>query len=361
MNVFEENRNMKLLILTQKVDANDHGVLGFFHGWLKEFAKDCENVIVVCLEKGEFDLPENVKVLSLGKETWESKIKYLYRFYKYIIKYRKDYDAVFVHMNQIYVILGALLWKAWKKKIGLWYAHGATPFSLKVAEKLTDMIFTPSKKSFRVKSKKLNVVGHGIDMNKYQLKSHNKKSELCEILTVGRISPIKDYETLIRAMEKLSKKERYKHKIILRIVGSPITEEQKKYFDKIKKKVREKGLSDIIKFTGGVSCKDIHSVYKESDIFIHMSQTGSLDKAMLEAMATGLTVLSCNDAAREVFGENNCDLLYNMADYEDLAEKMQYIIDNQDRDGDLGESLRQIVEKKHNLINVIRRICTKLS
>jgi len=43
---------MKLLIVTQKVDINDD-VLGFFHDWIKEFAKNCEKVTVICLGKGE--------------------------------------------------------------------------------------------------------------------------------------------------------------------------------------------------------------------------------------------------------------------------------------------------------------------
>ncbi len=58
---------MKLLIITQKVDMNDD-VLGFMHGWVEEFSKNCEKVVVICLQKGEHDLTNNVKVLSLGKE-----------------------------------------------------------------------------------------------------------------------------------------------------------------------------------------------------------------------------------------------------------------------------------------------------
>ena len=58
---------MKLLILTQKVDKNDD-VLGFMHGWIAEFAKHCEKVTVIALGVGEFDLPRNVTVLSLGKD-----------------------------------------------------------------------------------------------------------------------------------------------------------------------------------------------------------------------------------------------------------------------------------------------------
>ena len=72
---------MKLLILTQKVDKNDD-VLGFFHGWILEFAKNYEKVTVICLYEGKHDLPENVKVLSLGKERGVSKLKYILNFYK---------------------------------------------------------------------------------------------------------------------------------------------------------------------------------------------------------------------------------------------------------------------------------------
>lgn len=47
---------MNLLIITQKIDQNDD-VLGFFHRWVEEFSKYCELVIVICLQKGEYDLP----------------------------------------------------------------------------------------------------------------------------------------------------------------------------------------------------------------------------------------------------------------------------------------------------------------
>ena len=53
--------------MTQKVDKND-AILGFFHNWLLQLSPKFERIIVVCLEKGESDLPNNVRVLSLGKE-----------------------------------------------------------------------------------------------------------------------------------------------------------------------------------------------------------------------------------------------------------------------------------------------------
>src|SRR3989344_3255575 len=133
---------MRLLIVTQKVDRNDP-ILGFFHRWIEEFAKHCEQVTVIALGVGEYHLPQNIRVFSLGKEEQLRKrtdlknskrsvpveqlrkIKYIVHFYRLIWRERKNYDAVFVHMNQEYVLLGALLWKLLRKKITMWRNHHA--------------------------------------------------------------------------------------------------------------------------------------------------------------------------------------------------------------------------------------------
>ena len=130
---------MKLLIITQKVDDHDD-VLGFFVRWIEEFAKHAEKVTVICLQKGEYNLPHNVSVLSLGKETGKSRFTYFVRFFRYIWKLRSDYDTVFVHMNPIYVLLGGVFWKLWFKKIALWYTHKRVDLKLRIAEKLSDII-----------------------------------------------------------------------------------------------------------------------------------------------------------------------------------------------------------------------------
>ena len=61
------NKNMKLLVIAQKVDINDD-LLGAFHNWIAGFAMRYEKVTVICLSEGEYDLPSNVKVLNLGKQ-----------------------------------------------------------------------------------------------------------------------------------------------------------------------------------------------------------------------------------------------------------------------------------------------------
>jgi len=151
---FKKPFDMKLLIITQKVDINDD-ILGFFHSWIAEFAKHCEKITVICLKKGEYNLPKNVKILSMGKENGESKLKYIINFYKYIWRERKEYDTVFVHMNPEYVMLGGSLWRFMGKKISLWYTHKSITQNLQWAERLGHIIFTASEKSFRLQSDKI--------------------------------------------------------------------------------------------------------------------------------------------------------------------------------------------------------------
>ncbi len=344
---------MNLLILTQKVDKNDD-ILGFFHGWLLEFAKNYEKITVICLYEGEHNLPNNVKVLSLGKEKGVSRLKYILDFYKYIWKERNNYDQVFVHMNQIYVILGGLFWRLRGKKVGLWYAHGSVPFGLRFAEKISNYIFTSTKSGFRLNSKKLKIIGQGIDTNLFKPQNSIEEKEIFEIISVGRISPVKDYETTIKAIEILNKKGK---KIRLKIIGGLGLSSQQNYLNKLKKMVSEKSLDNIIEFCGGVPSKDILGYLQKSDLYINTSHTGSLDKTVLEAMSCGLPVLTCNEALKEVLGEYKEKLMFSKKDPEEFSNKIEDIM-KMDISGRiiLGQKLREIVIKDHNLENFIKKI-----
>jgi len=340
---------MKLLIITQKVDINDD-ILGFFHNWIVEFVKHCEKITVICLEKGEYDLPDNVKVLSLGKECkTKNKLLYSFNFYKYIWQEQKNYDKIFIHMNPIYAVLGGLFWRFQNKKIGLWYTHKSVNLTLKIAEKLVDVIFTASKESFRLKSEKIKVVGHGIDIDKFE-NNKNKNNKIFKIITVGRISPIKDYETLINAIEILVQNN---INLQVEIVGGPATLEDEKYLEKLKKIVVEKKIDNIINFVGSVPNKNIVQYYNNSDLFVNMSMTGSLDKVILEAMACGVITLSCNDASKDLLEEYN--LFFKKGDYKELSEKIKRIINlSKDKKENIQQNLREIVVENHSLESLIK-------
>ena len=104
------------MVITQKVDQTD-GLLGFFQRWLEELARHYSQVVVICLFKGQADLPPNVRVLSLGKESGAGRLVYFWRFFKYVIAERKNYDSVFVHMNPEYLVLAGWLWRLLRRPL----------------------------------------------------------------------------------------------------------------------------------------------------------------------------------------------------------------------------------------------------
>lgn len=274
----------KLLIITQVVDTK-HPILGFFHGWLAEFAAQCETVQVIALEVGAHTLPSNVTVHSLGKESGESRLKYLWRFYRTIYTLRHDYDSVFVHMNQVYVILGGLLWRLWGKRIGLWYVHGTVSMSLRLALFLTHSVFSVTQESFPISTEKLVATGHGIDTDLLKPGTDEKRFDF---VTVGRVTPSKNLETLIELFAEIASPQQYS----LIIVGPFTSPTDVQYQRQLVTLVERKGLALNITFFGGMTHDELVPLLQRSRVFLHTARNGGLDKAVLEAMSVGLPVVT---------------------------------------------------------------------
>lgn len=343
---------MNLLIITQKVDESDD-LLGFFIDWINCFSSFFENIYVICLYKGSYNLPSNVKVFSLGKEKNRSKILYLRRFYKLIWQYRSNYQCVFVHMNPLYVVLGGLCWRMLGKTISLWYAHGHVSPTLKLAEKLAHLVFTSTPEGFRLRSNKTRVVGQGINVDRFCPIEPIKDKPEFQIITVGRIAPSKDYETLIHALAQLKNNLPFRVKII----GGVSMAKDKDYLEKILSLIDKYGLKKKVELLGSLPNSAVVSHLQSADCFVNMGLTGSLDKAVLEAMACGLVVLTCNEALAGVLGPYADELMYPKRDAVILCQKLKMIGSMSPVEkSKLANSLRDIVVKHHNLDGLIEKI-----
>lgn len=319
---------MKLLVITQKVDKEDD-LLGFFHGWLKEFAKHFEQVIVICLYQGSYDLPANVKVLSLGKEKYKSlnsyiaKLLYCWNLYKYIWQERKNYDCVFVHMNREYIVLGGLFWKLWRKKIMFWYNHQFGNVWSKVAGAFADQIFYTSPFSFFSKHSQALQMPVGIDTSVFKPdKNINRKSHT--LLFIGRISPIKNVHILIEACRLLNEKGQ---DFTLTIAGEPGNKETE-YYKMIFDTVAKYNLKDRIEFIGKVPNHKTPEIYSRHEIFINLTNSGSLDKTIFEAVACGTVPVVCNRSLQDVF---NGIFLFQENDANDLCRKLIFLLQNKNK------------------------------
>ncbi len=86
-----------------------------------------------------------------------------------------------------------------------------------------------------------------------------------------------------------------------------------------------------------------------------------MDKAVPEAMASGLPVLTCNEAFRAVLGPFTADLMYPKGDSGALSDKTKRIMElSVDERRTLGEKLRAIVVRDHGLQSFVRKIISAI-
>lgn len=284
-----EKKSKRILIVTQSVDKKNQ-VLGFFHRWIEEFEKKFESVTVICLEKGEYDLPKNVSVFSLGKESGVSRTKYLINFYRYIWMERRNYDVVFVHMNQEYVLLGGLFWKIMNKGVTMWRNHPKGGFFTRVSIYLSDKVYCTSKYSFTAGFNKTIIMPVGIDTTLFR---PNDKIEKINnsILCLGRIAPVKNLHIIIDALLILKKRGK---RFVFSFYGDYLSKYEK-YFDQLNNIVIDYGLSDMVAFNNGIPNYKTPDIFNKYEIFINVTDSGSFDKTILEAMSCELVVVTSNN------------------------------------------------------------------
>jgi len=277
---------MKLLICTQAVDVEDP-ILGFFVRWIEEFARHCEKVMVICLREGKHSLPNNVKVYVLGKETF--RVQKARKLISLAWKLRHNYDTVFVHMNPEYVVVAGLLWRFMHKRIALWYTHKSVNLKLRIATFFAHKVFTASPESFKLSTKKLRVMGHGIDTDFFSSDENIVRGDW--ILSVGRLMQSKRHDLAIRIAAQENRE--------LRIAGEG---PKREHLEDLAKK-----LGARVRFLGGLKQSQLRDEYRRASYLIHTSETGSLDKVVLEALACGLPVRTNDPALKSL---ENVDPFY---------------------------------------------------
>ncbi|NTW27556.1 MAG: glycosyltransferase family 4 protein [Candidatus Moranbacteria bacterium] len=334
---------MKLLIITQKVDKND-SILGFFHNWIEKISKKYAFITVICLEKGAYSLPKNVKILSLGKENKQSKFSYFVNFYKYIWQERKNYDSIFVHMNQIYILLGGFFWRLNSKRIALWRNHPKGNIITNIAVTMSDIVFCTSPLSYTARFKKTKLMPAGIDTEIFKRNPNIQKIEN-SILLLGRISPIKNVEVFIKSLGILKKKH---VTFEANIIGGFIKNDEE-YYNRMKLLTKKLHLEKNINWIKEVSNNETPAIYNKNDIFINLTPSGSLDKTILEAMACENTTIVSNSyfndklSSKFTFQENNPA---------DLAQKIIQNMSDRTRSIEAKE-LRNYVILNHSLNKLI--------
>jgi len=129
----------------------------------------------------------------------------------------------------------------------------------------------------------IDVIPNGVELDRFCPAREDTRTDVLKLITVGRLSVTKRVEMLIEAVEKMC---RDGHSVRFTIVGGGGMEQE------LRQMVSRKDLGHIIEITGRVAPEKVPDLYRRSDIFISASMQEGMSNAMLEAMASGLPIIT---------------------------------------------------------------------
>ncbi len=199
-----------------------------------------------------------------------------------------------------------------------------------------------------VSENKITVVPNGVDTSRFEILPRNVALEerltLKDQMVIGYIGSMVDYEgldLLIKAAEIL--KGRHLMGFRLLMVGDGVVKPE------LEQMVLEKGLDDVVMFTGRVPHDAVEDYYSLIDICpfprkgLPVCEMVSPLKPF-EAMAMGKAVVSSDVAAlAEIVQDGKTGLLHKKDDAEDLADKLQRLIEQPQLREQYGQAAREWV------------------
>jgi len=178
---------------------------------------------------------------------------------------------------------------------------------------------------------KIRRVYLGVDIQQFSDKQNHKVSGISMvireidryILCVSNIAEHKNYAVLINAYARLSESLLGQYALI---IAGKVT--QRDYYNTLLKRVTELGIHERVKFLGEVKNSALSQVYRKASLFVLPSLVENFSFTVLEAMASGLPIITANSTALpEEIGD--AGLLFDPNDPNDLRTKIEEVLTNQ--------------------------------
>ncbi len=139
--------------------------------------------------------------------------------------------------------------------------------------------------------------------------------EGCRLVSVGRLHPVKNFETLIKVFSLVEKKI---PQATLTIVGGGEEE------DNLKTLVKESGLKDKVTITGMVGAGEVKDYMLSSDLYVMTSHTECFPMVLLEASSVGLPMVAFDVPVgpRSIINDGENGFLVEYENAELMADKI---------------------------------------
>ena len=200
----------------------------------------------------------------------------------YIISLRgSDVPGANARLKLDYKILGPLVFKPiWRKASAL----VACSEGLKVRA----LQFLPSAQ--------IQVIPNGVDLERFHPAEVGKDSGELRMLTVGRLSVTKRLPLLLEMIELLRVQGGKTH---LTIVGGGALESE------LRQQLGRRNLRDAVTLMGRREGSEMPEIYRQHDVFVSASMQEGMSNAMLEAMASGLPIVTTRcEGVDELIADN---------------------------------------------------------
>ena len=205
-----------------------------------------------------------------------------------------------------------------------------------------------------IRERRVRLVSPGLDFDQFDPRKVDTQSKRASwgaddetrvIGLVGRISPTKGQETMIKAAagllkESFSQKTQPLPKLKFVIVGEETLGSTQEYLAELRAMVQQFGIQDHVVFSGYE--ENLPEVMAAFDLLVMPSRQESFGLVALEAMAMECPViLSDVGSAREWVGEQEFGLTVRPEDAFDLQRQIRFILERPDLAQQMGARARQ--------------------
>lgn len=196
--------------------------------------------------------------------------------------------------------------------------------------------------SFGCPEEKLVDLKIGIDTDRFRPNPRSDESQKLTLLSVGRLKKAKGYTTAIEAIASLPAE--LQRRVEYLIIGAGEDEQE------FKELVENYGLTEIIRFVGGIPNSEIHHYYQQADIFIHPSYAEALPVVIMEAQSMALPVIATDvGSVNELVENERTGMLIQPGDVQALTDSLIMLIKDSELRKRLCKRARQKIIAQHNL------------
>lgn len=350
---------MNLLLFNLATDADDP-LLGFTTSWINRLATHYDYVDVVTMRTGRLAVAPNVRIYSVGKERGYSEPHRAIEFYRTLscLLRERTYDACFAHMMPLFAVMGAPLLRS--IPITLWYTHRQAHRTLKLATAVSRRVVTASPDSFPLRTKKLRVIGHGIDTGFFSSVDgsgaglNRAPTQQPYVVHVARLMPIKHQATLIRALPEVP--DAYAV-----FVGDVPPDQDQDYRRELETLAGSLGVAERVIFAGNQPTGGVRDWLRQASVAVNLSPPGLFDKAALESMAVGVPTIVANTAFDDGITSDRLRLT-SPDDHTALAVRLRDLLALPETDRrKIGALQRARVVASHSLDGLIKRLVSVLN